>query len=136
MIIYGRSDATLNPAGVRIGTAEIYRQVELLTQIKECLCIGQEWRGDQRVVLFVVMQDNLELDAELQEKIREKIRVNASARHVPGVIIAVEDVPKTINGKVSELAVRSIVHKEPVKNLDALANPKVLEYFKQLPELD
>jgi acetoacetyl-CoA synthetase len=134
-MILGRSDAVLNPGGVRIGTAEIYRQVETLPEILESLCIGQDWQGDVRVVLFVRLREGVVLDERLRQSIREVIRQNTSPRHVPARIIAVPDIPRTISGKIVELAVRNIVHGLPVTNTDALANPSALEYFKNLPEL-
>ena len=134
-MILGRSDAVLNPGGVRIGTAEIYRQVETLPEILESLCIGQDWQGDVRVVLFVRLREGVVLDERLRQSIREVIRKNTSPRHVPARIIAVPDIPRTISGKIVELAVRNIVHGQPVTNTDALANPSALEYFKDLPEL-
>ncbi len=135
MIIFGRSDATLNPGGVRIGTAEIYRQVETLDEVLESICIGQDWEDDVRVVLFVRLRDGLTLDDGLQTRIRKVIRENATPRHVPARIVQVSDIPRTISGKIVELAVRNIVHNRPVKNIDALANPQALELFKNLPEL-
>ncbi len=134
-IIHGRSDAVLNPGGVRIGTAEIYRQVEDFDAVADCLCVGQEWDGDTRVVLFVVMQPGHELDAGLAKDIRSRIREKASPRHVPAKIIAVPDLPKTLSGKIVELAVREIVHGRPVKNTSALANPEALAHFANLEEL-
>ena len=135
LVIYGRSDATLNPGGVRIGTAEIYRQVEQFEEVAESLVIGQDWRGDLRIVLFVRMRDGASMTTELKEKIRKNIRENASPHHVPKKIIQVADIPRTISGKITELAVREVVHGRPVKNRDALANPEALELFKNLPEL-
>ncbi len=135
VIIYGRSDATLNPGGVRIGTAEIYRQVETLPQIAEALCIGQQWQDDERIVLFVVMAAGEQLSDDLKNVIRQTIRANTSPRHVPAVIIAVDDLPRTISGKLSEIAVRDVVHGRAVKNTDALANPQSLELFRDVPEL-
>ena len=137
MIIYGRSDATLNPGGVRIGTAEIYRQVEQLPEIVESLAIGQEVGdvGDVRIILFVRLRDNLVLDEMLQSRIRKQIRDNSSPLHVPKVIVQVADIPRTISGKISELAVRNVVHGRPVRNMDALANPSALELFRNLPAL-
>ena len=137
MIIYGRSDATLNPGGVRIGTAEIYRQVEQLPEIVESLAIGQETGeiGDVRIALFVRLKEGLQLDDDLQVKIRKQIRDNTSPLHVPKVIVQVEDIPRTISGKISELAVRNVIHGKPVKNVEALANPDALELFRDLPEL-
>ena len=134
-MILGRSDAVLNPGGVRIGTAEIYRQVETLHEVLESLCIGQDWEGDVRVVLFVRLREGVVLDERLRQSIREVIRKNTSPRHVPARIIAVPDIPRTISGKIVELAVRNIVHGQPVTNTDALANPRALEHFKDLPEL-
>jgi len=135
VIIYGRSDAVLNPGGVRIGTAEIYSAVESLPQIAEALAIGQDWHGDVRVVLFVRLNAGTQLDEALKKEIRNTIRTNTTARHVPAKIIAVPDLPRTLSGKVTELAVRNIVHGAPVKNVDALANPGALEHFRDLPEL-
>jgi acetoacetyl-CoA synthetase len=139
VIIYGRSDATLNPGGVRIGTAEIYRQVEQLPEIVESLVIGQdiasEGGTDVRIVLFVRLAPDVSLTDALKDKIRSQIRTNASPHHVPKKIIAVADIPRTISGKITELAVRDVVHGRPVKNADALANPQALELFRDLPEL-
>ena len=134
-IIHGRSDATLNPSGVRIGTAEIYRQVETLPQIKESIVIGQPWAGDTRVVLFVVMQDGQALTDGLREKIKVQIRHGASPRHVPAKIIEVADIPRTRSGKIVELAVRSVVMGEEVKNVEALANAEALDNFQGIPDL-
>lgn len=134
-IIYGRSDAVLNPGGVRIGTAEIYRQVEQLDEVIESLVIGQEWDNDVRVVLFVKLKDGVALNDDLKKTISAKIRNNASPRHVPAKIIAVADIPRTKSGKIVELAVREIVHGRPVKNKEALANPDALDHFKDLAEL-
>jgi len=136
VIIYGRSDAVLNPGGVRIGTAEIYRQVDQLPEVIESLAIGQEWRNDVRVVLFVRLRPGVTLEAALQAKIRDAIRRNATPRHVPAKIVQVADIPRTISGKLVELAVRNVVHGRPVKNVDALANPEALQYFRDLPELN
>ena len=135
MIIYGRSDAVLNPGGVRIGTAEIYRQVEQLPEVAEGLVIGQDWDNDVRVVLFVRLQEGYELDEALIKKIKTQIRQNATPRHVPAKIIQVADIPRTKSGKIVELAVRDVVHGRPVKNKEALANPEALELFRNLPEL-
>ncbi|MCB1186240.1 acetoacetate--CoA ligase [bacterium] len=135
MVIYGRSDATLNPGGVRIGTAEIYRQVEGFPEIMEALVIGQDWDNDVRIVLFVRMQPGQQLTEELMDRIRKTIRANASPYHVPKKIIEVADIPRTISGKITELAVRNIVHGRPVKNADALANPEALELYRDLAEL-
>jgi acetoacetyl-CoA synthetase len=134
-IIYGRSDAVLNPGGVRIGTAEIYRQVEQVDQVLEGLAIGQEWENDTRIVLFVVLKEGIRLDEALREEIKTTIRSNASPRHVPARVIQVRDLPRTISGKISELAVSNIVHDRAVDNTDALANPESLEYFRNLEEL-
>ncbi|MEK6210373.1 MAG: acetoacetate--CoA ligase [Pseudomonadota bacterium] len=134
-IIYGRSDATLNPGGVRIGTAEIYRQVEQLDEVVESLVIGQDWDNNVRVVLFVRLRDGLALDDALTKKIRDQIRVNTTPRHVPAKIVQVGDIPRTKSGKIVELAVRNVVHGNPVKNLEALANPEALEQFRNRPEL-
>ena len=135
IIIYGRSDAVLNPGGVRIGTAEIYRQVEQLDEVIESLVIGQSWEGDVRLVLFVVLRPDLALDEELAGKIRRQIRANATPRHVPDKILQVSDIPRTKSGKIVELAVRDVVHGKAIKNLDALANPEALEHFQNRPEL-
>jgi len=135
IVIYGRSDATLNPGGVRIGTAEIYNQVEQLPEVAESICIGQDFDGDVRVVLFVRLAPDVQLDAELEKRIRTKIRTGASPRHVPARIVAVADIPRTKSGKITELAVRDVVHGRPVKNKEALANPQALDLFHNLPEL-
>jgi acetoacetyl-CoA synthetase len=135
IIIHGRSDAVLNPGGVRIGTAEIYRQVEKLDEVIDSVCIGQSWEDDVRVVLFVVLREGTELSTELQEKIRSTIRQETTPRHVPAKIIAVADIPRTISGKIVELAVRKVVHHQPVNNTEALANPEALEQFKNIAEL-
>ncbi|MGE0203753.1 MAG: acetoacetate--CoA ligase [Hyphomicrobiaceae bacterium] len=135
MIIHGRSDATLNPGGVRIGTAEIYRQVEQLPEVQESIVIGQSWDNDVRIVLFVVMKPGHTLDEALTETIRRRIRQEASPRHVPARVVAVKDIPRTKSGKITELAVRDIVHGRDVKNREALANPEALELFRNLPEL-
>jgi acetoacetyl-CoA synthetase len=139
LVIYGRSDATLNPGGVRIGTAEIYRQVEQLPEVIESVVIGQQMHHkpgvDERVVLFVRLREGLRLDDALRERIKRQIRDNATPHHVPRKIIQVADIPRTISGKITELAVRDVVHGRPVKNLEALANPGALELFRNLPEL-
>jgi acetoacetyl-CoA synthetase len=127
MIIHGRSDATLNPGGVRIGTAEIYRQVETIDDVVESLVIGQDWDGDVRVVLFVVLRDGVALTDELVAEIRARIRTGASPRHVPARVLVVDDLPRTRSGKLTELAVRDVVHGRPVKNVEALANPEALD---------
>jgi acetoacetyl-CoA synthetase len=135
LVIHGRSDATLNPQGVRIGTAEIYRLVDLVPEVVECLAVGQSWDEDVRVVLFVRLRDGLALDEALRERIRREIRTQASRYHVPRRIVQVADLPRTRNGKLSELAVRAVLHGRPVSNRDALANPEALELFRDLPEL-
>lgn len=136
LLIHGRSDAVLNPGGVRFGTAEIYRQVEKVPQVLESLAIGQRWDGDVRVVLFVRLHAGIELDEALQQQIRQVIRANTTPRHVPAKILAVSDIPRTLSGKIVELAVRNVVHGEPVKNTDALANPEALEQFRNRAELN
>ncbi|MDO9321339.1 MAG: acetoacetate--CoA ligase, partial [Pseudomonas sp.] len=135
LLIHGRSDAVLNPGGVRIGTAEIYRQVEKIEAVLESIAIGQEWDDDVRVVLFVRLREGIELSEALQAEIRQVIRANTTPRHVPAKIIAVADIPRTISGKIVELAVRNVVHGRPVKNTDALANPQALALFRDLPAL-
>ena len=135
MIIYGRSDAVLNPGGVRIGTAEIYRQVEQLDEIVESLVIGQKWENDERIVLFVRLRDGLELSNALLERIKRRIRENTSPRHVPALILPVAEIPRTKSGKIVELAVRDVVHGREVRNREALANPEALEHFRNRPEL-
>jgi len=134
-VIQGRSDATLNPGGVRIGTSEIYRQVEGLDEVLESICIGQDWEDDVRVVLFVKLREGLELDDEMQDLIRKTIRQNTTPRHVPAKIVQVADIPRTISGKIVELAVRNVVHSRAVANTDALANPESLKLYLDLPEL-
>ncbi len=135
MVIHGRSDSVLNPGGVRIGTAEIYRQVEKLDEVVESIAIGQNWQDDVRVVLFVVLRDDVVLDERLQQRIRTVIRENTTPRHVPAKIIAVAEIPRTRSGKIVELAVRSVVHGETVKNTGALANPEALVHFANIEEL-
>jgi len=135
LVILGRSDAVLNPGGVRIGTAEIYRQVEQLEEVLESLVIGQDWDNDVRVVLFVRLRDGLTLDEALVNRIRDTIRANATPRHVPAKVLQVPAIPRTLSGKIVELAVRNVVHGRPVKNTDALANPEALEFFRDLPGL-
>jgi acetoacetyl-CoA synthetase len=135
LIIYGRSDATLNPGGVRIGTAEIYRVVDKLPEVLESLAVGQDWQGDVRVILFVVLRDGARLTDELRATIRDRLRSDASPRHVPAKIIQVAAIPRTISGKIVELAVQNIIHGRPVKNRDALANPDALDQFRDIPEL-
>jgi len=135
LVVHGRSDAVLNPGGVRIGTAEIYRQVEKIEEVAESIAIAQQWQGDVRIVLFVRLREGLTLDERLRDKIRTTIRGNTTPRHVPARIVQAPDLPRTINGKLVELAIREVVHGRPVKNLDALANPQALDFFKDLPEL-
>ena len=135
LIIHGRSDAILNPGGVRIGTAEIYRQVERIEEVLESVAIGQQWQGDLRVVLFVLLREGVELDEVLAQRIRTEIRQHATPRHVPARIVSVSDIPRTRSGKIVELAVRNIVHGQPVNNTEALANPEALEYFGDRVEL-
>ena len=135
IVILGRSDAVLNPGGVRIGTAEIYRQVEKLDEILESVAVGQDWENDVRVVLFVRLRPGVALDAALEKRIRDTIRASTTPRHVPAKIVAVPDIPRTISGKIVELAVRNVVHGRPVRNTDALANPGALEHFRNRPEL-
>jgi len=135
IIIHGRSDATLNPGGVRIGTAEIYAVVDSLPEINESIAISQRWNSDNRVVLFVVLSEGYELDDELKEKVKLELRRRASPKHVPSIIKSVIDLPKTRSGKLSELAVKAIVEGNPVRNTEALANPKALDYFKDIEEL-
>jgi acetoacetyl-CoA synthetase len=135
LVIYGRSDAVLNPGGVRIGTAEIYRQVEQVDEVMEALVIGQEWEADVRVVLFVKLKDGVQLDDELVNRIKRRIRENTTPRHVPAKVVQVSDIPRTKSGKIVELAVREVVHGRPVKNLEALANPEALEHFRDRGEL-
>jgi acetoacetyl-CoA synthetase len=135
MIIYGRSDATLNPGGVRIGTAEIYRQVEQLPEIIESLAVGQQWNGDERIVLFVRLAPGAALDEALRARIATQIRANTSPRHVPARILQVSDIPRTKSGKIVELAVRDVIHGRHVKNREALANPEALDLFRDLPDL-
>ncbi len=135
IIIYGRSDAVLNPGGVRIGTAEIYRQVEQLPEVLESVAVGQEWNNDVRVILFVHLRDGETLDDTLRDRIKHQIRENTTPRHVPAKILQVTDIPRTISGKITELAVRETIHGRPVKNTDALANPGALEEFRDRAEL-
>ena len=135
MIIHGRSDATLNPGGVRIGTAEIYAQVEQIPEVLESIAIGQNFQNDVRIVLFVRLREGVLLDSDLEHAIRSKIRAGASPRHVPAKIIAVGDIPRTKSGKITELAVRDVVQGKEIKNLEALSNPEALELFRDLSEL-
>jgi acetoacetyl-CoA synthetase len=135
IVISGRSDSVLNPGGVRIGTAEIYRAVEKLPEILEAIAIGQKWDNDVRVVLFVRLRHGSALDETLRKRIKDSIQANTTPRHVPAKIVAVPDIPRTISGKIVEVAVRNVVHGVPVTNALALANPEALEYFRDLPEL-
>ena len=135
LVIYGRSDAVLNPGGVRIGTAEIYRQVEQIDEVMEALVIGQEWESDVRVVLFVKLKEGLQLDDALVSRIKRRVRENTTPRHVPAKVLQVADIPRTKSGKIVELAVREMVHRRRVKNLEALANPEALEHFRDRSEL-
>jgi acetoacetyl-CoA synthetase len=135
LIIYGRSDAVLNPGGVRIGTAEIYRQVEQIPEVLEALAVGQTWQDDVRVVLFLRLAEGAVLDQALIERIRQRIRSHCTPRHVPAKILAIADIPRTMNGKIAELAVREVIHGRPVKNVEALANPESLELYRDLSEL-
>jgi acetoacetyl-CoA synthetase len=135
LVIHGRSDATLNAGGVRIGTAEIYRQVERLPEVVEALAIGQAWDDDTRIVLFVRLADGATLDDQLVATIKRTLRENCSPRHVPAKIIAVDDLPRTRSNKLAELAVADVVHGREVRNKEALANPESLEYFRDVPEL-
>jgi acetoacetyl-CoA synthetase len=135
IIIHGRSDATLNPGGVRIGTAEIYNQVEQMEEVTEAICIGQDWDGDVRIVLFVRLAPGVALDEVLEKKIRTRIRAGASPRHVPARIVPVADIPRTKSGKITELAVRDVVHGRTVKNKEALVNPEALDLYRDMPAL-
>ena len=135
-IIYGRSDTTLNPGGVRLGTAEIYREVEKFEEINESIVIGQIWNNDIRIILFVVLNQGYKLTDEIKNKIKKTIKSRASPRHVPSKIISILDIPKTKNGKLVELAVKQTVEGEPIKNLEALANPESLMQFKNIKELN
>ena len=135
VVIYGRSDATLNPGGVRIGTAEIYRQVEILPEIEDALVVGQNWKNDVRVILFVKLFNDHELNDEIRDKIRQTIRTHASPRHVPAKIIAVPDIPYTLNMKKVEIAVKKIIEGKTVQNKDALKNPEILDFYANIDEL-
>jgi acetoacetyl-CoA synthetase len=136
VIVYGRSDSTLNPGGVRIGTSEIYRQMEQLDEIEDSVVVGQDWKNDVRVVLFVKMAKGYELTEDVKKKIRNIIRINASPRHVPAKILSVPDIPYTLNMKKVELAVKKVIQHQPVLNKDALRNPEVLDYYAGFPELN
>jgi acetoacetyl-CoA synthetase len=135
IVVYGRSDAVLNPGGVRIGTAEIYRQVEQLPEVAESIVVGQDWEGDVRVVLFVKTKDGRQLDEALVKRIKQRIREGASPRHVPAKVLQVADIPRTKSGKIVELAVRDVIHGRPVKNQEALANPEALAEYANRAEL-
>jgi len=135
MIFYGRSDAVLNPGGVRIGTAEIYRQVERIEEVLEGVVIGQQWDNDVRVILFVKLREGVTLDDDLTKRIKAEIRANTTPRHVPAKVIQVADIPRTKSGKITELAVRDVVHGKAVKNTEVLANPEALDLFRDIPEL-
>tara|TARA_B110000438_G_scaffold65524_1_gene66102 strand:- start:740 stop:1270 length:531 start_codon:yes stop_codon:yes gene_type:complete len=135
IVIYGRSDTTLNPSGVRIGTAEIYRQVEILDEIVESIVIGQNWKDDIRIVLFVVLKEALVLDLNIIDRIKDQIRTNCTHNHVPKIIVQVTEIPRTKSGKITELAVRDTVNGREIKNKEALDNPESLEQFRDLPQL-
>ena len=135
LMITGRSDAVLNPGGVRIGTAEIYRQVEKIPSVLESIAVGQSWSDDIRIILFIVLRENEVLDEILSNKIRQILKTNASPRHVPAKILEVKDIPRTRSGKISEISVRDIIHNRPIANSEAIANPEAFEYFKNRPEL-
>jgi len=135
IIIHGRSDAVLNPGGVRIGTAEIYRQVEQIDEVQESICVGQDWDGDVRVVLFVRLEDGVSLDQDLEDRIKQQIREHCTPRHVPARIVQVTDIPRTRSGKITELAVRDVIHGRAVSNTEALANPDALDLYRNRPEL-
>jgi acetoacetyl-CoA synthetase len=135
-VIYGRSDATLNPGGVRIGTAEIYRQVERIDEVLEAVAVGQEWEGDTRILLFVVLRPGVTLDQGIRDRICQRVRENCTPRHVPAKILQVADIPRTKSGKITELAVRAVIGGRSVENVEALANPAALALYENLPELD
>jgi len=135
MIIYGRSDAVLNPGGVRIGTAEIYRQVEAFDEVVESIVVGQDWEGDVRVVLFIKLREGETLSADLVNRIKQRVRANTTPRHVPAKVLQVADIPRTKSGKIVELAVRDVIHGRAVKNVEALANPEALEHYRGRAEL-
>ena len=135
LVIYGRSDAVLNPGGVRIGTAEIYRQVESFDEIVESLVVGQQWKSDVRVVLFVRMREGITLDDAFADRIKRHVRQQTTPRHVPSRIVQVADIPRTRSGKIVELAVRKVIHGEHIDNIEALANPDALKLYENLPEL-
>ena len=135
VIIYGRADALLKPSGVRIGTAEIYREIEKIPEIIESVAVGQEWDNNIRIILFVTLREGSTLTEELKKQIKTIIKTNASPHHVPAKIIAIPGVPRTVNGKIVEVAVREVIHGRPVKNISSIANAEVLEYYKNLKEL-
>ena len=135
-VMHGRSDATLNPGGVRLGTAEIYSAVEKFKEIKESLAVGQSWDNDIRIILFVVMNDNHVLNSDLIDKVKKQIRQKASPRHVPSKVISISDIPRTKNGKIVELAVKNIIEGNEIKNKEALANPEVLKEYTNIKELN
>ena len=135
MIVYGRSDSTLNPGGVRIGTAEIYRQAEQVDEVVESLAVGQRWEGDVRIILFVRLRKGLTLDGSLSKRICDCIRQNTTPRHVPACVIQISDIPRTRSGKIVELAVQQIIDGQPAQNRDALANPEALDLYMGLSEL-
>jgi acetoacetyl-CoA synthetase len=135
IVIYGRSDAVLNPGGVRIGTAEIYRQVEQLDEIVESLVVGQQWDRDERIVLFVRLRDGMTLSPDLERRIRTQVRASTTPRHVPARIVQVTEIPRTKSGKIVELAVRDVIHGREVRNREALANPEALDQFRDRVEL-
>ena len=134
-IIHGRSDSTLNPGGVRIGTAEIYRQVDRVDEVLESIVIGQTWGNDIRIILFVKLKEGINLRETLIDTIKETIKYNCTVRHVPSKILQVNDIPRTKSGKIVEIPVRDIVHGKEVRNMEALANPEALDFFKDRPEL-
>ena len=135
-VIYGRSDTTLNPGGVRLGTAEIYSEVEKFREIREAIVVGQSWDNDIRIVLFIIMNKNFNINDNLIKEIKKQIRKNASPRHVPSKIIVVKDIPRTKSGKIVELAVKNTIEGNKIKNREALLNPEVLEEYKNLKELE
>ena len=135
LVVYGRSDATLNPGGVRIGTAEIYRQVEQMEEVLEGLVVGQQWENDTRIILFVILRSGYALDEDLTKRIKDKIRSGASPRHLPAITLQVKDIPRTVSGKITEIAVTDVIHGREVKNREALANPEALDLYKDLSEL-
>ena len=134
-VIYGRSDTTLNPGGVRLGTAEIYSVVEKFKEIKESLVVGQSWDNDIRIILFVVMDKDYILNDDLSDRVKKQIRYKASPRHVPSKVISISDIPRTKNGKIVELAVKNTIEGNEIKNIQALANPEILKEYKNLKEL-